>query len=110
MYAVIRAGGKQYRVAPGDVIKIEKLADAADGANVQFNDVDRKVSDVMQRYWTTFAKTGDPNAEGLPAWPRFDATARAYVEFTDDGPVAKEGLRRQQCDVFMENVKRLSAR
>ena len=39
MYAVIRAGGKQYRVAPGDVIKIEKLADAADGANVQFNDV-----------------------------------------------------------------------
>jgi large subunit ribosomal protein L21 len=24
MYAVIRAGGKQYRVAPGDVIKIEK--------------------------------------------------------------------------------------
>ncbi len=26
MYAVIRAGGKQYRVAPGDVIRIEKLA------------------------------------------------------------------------------------
>jgi large subunit ribosomal protein L21 len=26
MYAVIRAGGKQYRVAPGDVIRVEKLA------------------------------------------------------------------------------------
>ena len=26
MYAVIRAGGKQYRVAPGDVIKIEKTS------------------------------------------------------------------------------------
>jgi large subunit ribosomal protein L21 len=26
MYAVIRAGGKQYRVAPGDVVKIEKSA------------------------------------------------------------------------------------
>jgi large subunit ribosomal protein L21 len=26
MYAVIRAGGKQYRVAPGDVVKIEKTA------------------------------------------------------------------------------------
>jgi large subunit ribosomal protein L21 len=25
MYAVIRAGGKQYRVAPGDVIRVEKL-------------------------------------------------------------------------------------
>jgi len=29
MYAVIRTGGKQYRVAPGDVITVEKLAGAA---------------------------------------------------------------------------------
>ena len=28
MYAVIRAGGKQYRVAPGDVIRVEKVATA----------------------------------------------------------------------------------
>lgn len=38
MYAVIRAGGKQYRVAPGDVVKIEKLP-VEDGATVEFNDV-----------------------------------------------------------------------
>ncbi|MFZ0317795.1 MAG: 50S ribosomal protein L21 [Candidatus Sulfotelmatobacter sp.] len=30
MYAVIRAGGKQYRVAPGDVIRVEKLATGTD--------------------------------------------------------------------------------
>lgn len=35
MYAVIRAGGKQYRVAPGDVIRVEKLG-SSDG-NVDFN-------------------------------------------------------------------------
>ncbi len=34
MYAVIRAGGKQYRVAPGDVVKIEKTG--SDG-NVDFD-------------------------------------------------------------------------
>jgi large subunit ribosomal protein L21 len=38
MYAVIRAGGKQYRVAPGDVVNIEKLP-AGDGDTVEFNDV-----------------------------------------------------------------------
>jgi large subunit ribosomal protein L21 len=32
MYAVIRAGGKQYRVAPGDVIRLEKLATGTDGS------------------------------------------------------------------------------
>jgi large subunit ribosomal protein L21 len=30
MYAVVRAGGKQYKVAPGDVIKVEKVP-ASDG-------------------------------------------------------------------------------
>ena len=38
MYAVIRAGGKQYRVAPGDVIRVEKLATGTDG-QVDFADV-----------------------------------------------------------------------
>ncbi len=38
MYAVIRAGGKQYRVAPGDVIRVEKLATGTD-AQVQFPEV-----------------------------------------------------------------------
>jgi len=37
MYAVIRAGGKQYRVAPGDVIRVEKFA-STDGP-VEFPDV-----------------------------------------------------------------------
>jgi large subunit ribosomal protein L21 len=40
MYAVIRTGGKQYRVAPGDVLKVEKLELAeADAPNVVFSDV-----------------------------------------------------------------------
>jgi large subunit ribosomal protein L21 len=37
MYAVIRAGGKQYRVAPGDVIRME--TQAAKGGKVEFGDV-----------------------------------------------------------------------
>jgi large subunit ribosomal protein L21 len=31
MYAVIRAGGKQYRVAPGDVIRVETVQNGTDG-------------------------------------------------------------------------------
>ena len=37
MYAVIRAGGKQYRVAPGDVIRVETVA--APDQQVQFDEV-----------------------------------------------------------------------
>lgn len=38
MYAVIRTGGKQYRVAPGDVVKIEKTA-AGENGRLEFSDV-----------------------------------------------------------------------
>jgi large subunit ribosomal protein L21 len=38
MYAVIRAGGKQYRVAPGDVIRMETQATGTDG-QVEFGDI-----------------------------------------------------------------------
>jgi len=38
MYAVIRTGGKQYRVAPGDVIRIEKMQ-AEKSGHLEFTDV-----------------------------------------------------------------------
>ena len=38
MFAIIRTGGKQYRVAPNDVLKVEKL-DGAAGDTITFSDV-----------------------------------------------------------------------
>jgi len=38
MYAVIRTGGKQYRVAPGDLLKVEKTV-ADENRNVEFSEV-----------------------------------------------------------------------
>jgi len=38
MYAVLRTGGKQYRVAPGDVVKIESVP-GSDDKTIEFSDV-----------------------------------------------------------------------
>ncbi len=38
MYAVIKTGGKQYRVTEGDTLKVEKLT-AEVGDNIELNDV-----------------------------------------------------------------------
>jgi carboxylesterase type B len=54
-------------------------------------------------------QAGNPNGGNLPQWPRFDVSTRAYPQFTDTGPAAKEVLRRPFCDAFIESVKRLMA-
>src|SRR3954469_18256710 len=38
IYAVMKTGGKEYRVAPGDVVRVEKLA-AAPGATIEIREV-----------------------------------------------------------------------
>jgi large subunit ribosomal protein L21 len=57
MYAVIRTGGKQYRVAPGDVLKIEKV-DAGE-QTVEFSDV--------------LAVSGEPGTLARPAQAKVTA-------------------------------------
>lgn len=39
----------------------------------------------MQVYWTNFAKSGDPNGNGMADWPEFGAEGN-YLEFSKDGP------------------------
>ena len=34
---------------------------------------DYKISEMMQTYWTNFAKTGDPNEANLPQWPTYNS-------------------------------------
>ena len=49
---------------------------------------DRRLASQMTRYWTNFAKTGDPNGAGLPPWPRF-TTAAQHIQLLAD-PVRSE--------------------
>jgi para-nitrobenzyl esterase len=58
----------------------------------------QELSDRMIGYWTRFAHSGDPNGEGLPAWPRFGAPGEHVQSLGTDpggiGPVDLEGEHR----------------
>jgi para-nitrobenzyl esterase len=66
-----------------------------------FQDADRRLSAVIQAYWTNFARTGNPNDTGLPKWPGFDAMKREYLVFTAAADVAAAANERGPfCDLY----------
>lgn len=66
-------------------------------AKLKFEPRDRELSQNMMAYWVQFAKTGDPNAPGLPNWPAYDAATDMHLELGDTVRVGKE-LDKAACD------------
>ena len=53
----------------------------------QWAEWDRRLEDALSSYWVNFAKTGDPNAAGLPVWPAYTTALRDRVLVVGDGVV-----------------------
>lgn len=68
MYAIIKTGGKQYKVAEGDVIMVEKLS-AAEGEAVVFDEVLTVVNDGD-------VKVGKPVVEGAKVTGKVEAQGK----------------------------------
>jgi len=62
--------------------------------DVTWTQEDRNVSVMMQKYWSNFAKSGNPDGAGLPVWPPYNATDGWPVMILKAEPSAqKDDLR-----------------
>jgi len=62
---------------------------------------DRKMSELIQSYWTNFAKTGDPNGGDLPKWPTYNAADNWQVMHLTPTPEARPDMHRSRYE-FLE--------
>jgi para-nitrobenzyl esterase len=51
---------------------------------------DAALSNLLQTYWTNFAKSGDPNAAGLPKWPVWSDSEKEFLVINKDGSVSAQ--------------------
>ena len=56
--------------------------------NPQVTKADLEISEAMATYWVNFARHGDPNGEGVPAWPAFNEARPIVMYF---GPTPHPG-------------------
>ena len=95
------------RIPPGPMADQYRAYHAAEIAYVFGNlspkrpweEADRKLSDTMLQYWVNFAAKGDPNGQGLPAWPRYEATLDTGMEF-GNSVVVKRNINKAALDFF----------
>lgn len=45
---------------------------------------DDRLTEIVTSYWTNFARSGNPNGEGLPAWPRYSGQQDNWLVIKDD--------------------------
>ena len=63
---------------------------------------DRAMAALASAYWVSFAKTGDPNGEGRPHWPRHNPEAGLVMNFTNDGAVIGPDPLQERLDLWQK--------
>lgn len=52
----------------------------------------RQLAQAMVAYWTSFARSGDPNGAGVPSWPAYDRTADEMSSLEPPAPLVESGF------------------
>lgn len=69
-----------------------------------FTPAQKQLSDAMISYWTEFAKTGDPNSEGTPPWPLYNAGSHKFQSLIPPTPSVKSNFDADhQCSSIWNN-------
>jgi para-nitrobenzyl esterase len=67
---------------------------------------DKATAQLIHGYWIAFIKSGDPNGERRPKWPRYDTSSDALLEFAASGPTVVERHWKERLDAVEATLLR----
>lgn len=100
------------RTTPGDpasrfgaihAVDIEYAFNALDSKPASWQEADQSVAETMARAFANFIRSGDPNGDGVPAWPEFGATGQVMYLDAPSRSGPEEARARYE---FLKSVTR----
>lgn len=79
----VASGSKYFGLGATHGMEMPYVFGHLDPGVASWTSADRQLSDAVQSYWTNFAKRGDPNGMGLPAWSDFRSSPDLIMTLGD---------------------------
>jgi para-nitrobenzyl esterase len=73
------------------------------GGHAPFTQDEESLAGAMVRYWTRFARSGDPNGAGTPQWPAYTPATDIYQSLTPPTPAPDTGFAADHKCAFWDS-------
>lgn len=109
-FGYLSAAGRQrspYGAGHGSEVSfVFNTLNARWGAPAEATAEEKELAGIMSTYWANFAKTGNPNGQGLPAWPVYNLQNEMMLDIELEGkPVSKPDPRKARFNVIEKAMK-----
>jgi para-nitrobenzyl esterase len=66
---------------------------------------EQQIARLANHAWAQFAKTGDPNGDGLSPWPSYSMTSDSIMDFSNEGPHAVNDPWKARLDLIEKRLE-----
>jgi para-nitrobenzyl esterase len=93
----------------GHTDEIPYIFDTIAAVKKNASDEDKAAARQISAYWVAFARTGNPNGPGRPAWPAYSRAGDDLLEFTSAGPVVQKHMDKARFDFLAAHASGVNA-